>query len=48
MVAARALFFGAGHYVPLAGAIADLAAAHAAADGMNLETGAGTACYRVR
>ncbi len=43
MVAARAEFLGAGHYAPLAAALAALAAARAPATGLVVEIGAGTA-----
>lgn len=48
MVDARARFLSAGHYVPLADAVAALASAHAASHGLILEVGAGTAYYLTR
>lgn len=45
MVAARAAFLAAGHYRPLADALAARAAAHAPRDGLVVEVGAGTAYH---
>jgi 23S rRNA (guanine745-N1)-methyltransferase len=45
MIAARADFLAGGHFAPLAGALAELAAAHAAPQGLLVEVGAGTAYY---
>ncbi len=45
MVDARARFLGAGHFAPLAQAVADRASAHAAPAGLLVEIGAGTGFY---
>jgi 23S rRNA (guanine745-N1)-methyltransferase len=45
MIAARAAVLGAGHFVPLAQALAQLAADSAPPEGLLLEVGAGTAYY---
>lgn len=45
MIAARERFLGAGHYAPIAAAVAELAAASDAPAGAVLELGAGTAYY---
>lgn len=48
MVSARAQFLGAGHFQPLAGALAGYASQYAAAEGLVMEAGAGTAYYLAR
>src|SRR4051812_16813967 len=45
MVAARAAFLGAGHFAPLAGLVAERAAARAVGEGCVLDAGAGTGHY---
>jgi 23S rRNA (guanine745-N1)-methyltransferase len=45
MIAARAAVLGAGHFLPLAQALAQLAADSAPAEGLLIEVGAGTAYY---
>jgi 23S rRNA (guanine745-N1)-methyltransferase len=45
MVGARAEFLGAGHYLPLANALAELSLDHAAGARFILEAGAGTGYY---
>jgi 23S rRNA (guanine745-N1)-methyltransferase len=48
MVDARARFLGAGHFAPLADAVAKIAAEHVAPEGLLVEIGAGTGFYLAR
>ena len=48
MVAARAEFLGAGHYLPLANALTELSQGHAAGARLVTEAGAGTGYYIAR